>query len=264
VQLPVISSAFGNVMTFSWRYEDNYSTGQQSIKQTVDGNLKGYWGAYVPYGDYYGKIYYYNYTLLDTIGAVNWSDEKAMKIPKADNEFDAGTPLISTDNFKPYKIRKDSREVLQVNQQIDFVTNREDLIIGSALASSCPLVRGSDPNLKPKLYVFNERINKFTNHVEGKMNVDISEMTGAEITVSEAGPSSGLQSYITGTFPADGIAWAVVTAQTEKEDEIEDEFGGEGKQTIYTGGDILLASNTPCKAGEALPPIYFTAKHKLY
>ena len=41
VNLPVISSAFGNSISFSWKYEDNYSAGAVSDYQN-DGKVSGY------------------------------------------------------------------------------------------------------------------------------------------------------------------------------------------------------------------------------
>lgn len=263
VQLPVIASAFGNAMLFSWRYEDNYSAGpQSSYKQ--NGNVKGYFQDSTPYCDYYGKIYHYNFDLQEKGETpTDLSDQTniGVSLPQA-NAPTKSSGYYSTMEYQPYILRKDSREVLQVNAQIEFVTNRKDLIIGSALASSCGLVRGSDAELKPLLYVFPERLNKFINHVEGKIDVDLSEMTGVAVSVS--GVTNDKFTLTSAAFPTDGKSWAIVTQQTEKSDTVEDETGQVSTQTVYKGGDVLLACNGDFTAGQTIGTITFTAKHGIY
>ena len=263
VQLPVIASAFGNAMLFSWRYEDNYSAGpQSSYKQ--NGNVKGYFQDSTPYCDYYGKIYHYNFDLQEKGETpTNLSEQTniGVSLPQA-NAPTRSSGYYSTLEHKPYILRKDSREVLQVNAQVEFVTNRKDLIIGSALASSCGLVRGTDAELKPLLYVFPERLNKFIDHVEGKIDVDLSEMTGVAVSVSQA--ANGKFTLTSEAFPTDGKSWAIVTKQTEKSETVEDETGEVSTQTIYKGGNVLLACNTDVTAGQTIGTITFTAKHEIY
>lgn len=263
VQLPVIASAFGNAMLFSWRYEDNYSAGpQSSYKQ--NGNVKGYFQDSTPYCDYYGKIYHYNFDLQEkgtTPTSLNEQTNIGVSLPQA-NAPTKSSGYYSTMEYKPYILRKDSREVLQVNAQVEFVTNRKNLIIGSALASSCGLVRGTDAELKPLLYVFPERLNKFIDHVEGKIDVDLSEMTGVAVSVSQA--ANGKFTLTSGAFPTDGKSWAIVTEQKEKSETVEDETGEVSTQTIYKGGNVLLACNTDVTAGQTIGTITFTAKHEIY
>lgn len=58
---PVLGTAMGTTMNFSFSAEDNYSPGPQSVEHNVkSGNdeVTGYWQQYVPYCDYYGRIYY--------------------------------------------------------------------------------------------------------------------------------------------------------------------------------------------------------------
>ena len=65
ISLPVVSAAMGNSMLFSFRFEDNYSTGQQSVNkedlwngESEENTIDGFWANYVPYCDYYGRFYY--------------------------------------------------------------------------------------------------------------------------------------------------------------------------------------------------------------
>lgn len=264
VSLPVVSSAFGNSISFSWKYEDNYSAGATSTYRengTGSSKVSGYFQNDYRYTDYYGRMYYYNFDLQ-----ADGKQTDGFMLP-AGVKPSVSSGYISTVEWEtPYILRKDSREVLQVNFQIDFVTNRSDMIIGSALASYCGAVRGSDSSLKAKLYVFPERLNKFIDHVEGSVSVDLKMIPSAEITIGI--PSFGKSFFISlekTIFPASGKSWAIVTAQTElPPEQVEDEEGNEFTQTEIMGGDVLLAQNIDVEEGQPLSTIYFTLKREIY
>ena len=261
IQLPVIASALGNSMVFSWRYEDNYSAGAQ-VNYAKNGEVSGYWQDNTPYCDYYGKIYYYNFLLQQkgvTPTNITEQTDIGTALPNADPIL-TSNGYISTLEYKPYIIRKDSREVLQVNAQIENVTNRKNMIIGSALASCCPLVRGADENLQPKAYVFDERLNKFINHVEGSINVNLAELTPADIT---AAPPTDGQFAISFVALVSGKSWAIVTKQTTKTVEVEDETGEVTEQVQVKGGDVLIGANEEVTAGQTIT-FYATKKHKIF
>lgn len=267
VQLPVIASALGNSMVFSWRYEDNYSAGAQTNYAVIDGKdnkqITGYWQDDTPYCDYYGKMYYYNFMVQKSgrnATNIDLQTDIGTSLPK----FDLPSAINDAPEFirtlSPYIIRKDSREVLQVNAQIENVTNRKNMIIGSALASCCPLVRGADENLQPKAYVFDERLNKFINHVEGSINVNLAELTPADIT---AAPPTDGQFTISFVAPVSGKSWAIVTKQTTETVEVEDETGEVTEQVQVKGGDVLIGANEEVTAGQTIT-FYATKKHKIF
>lgn len=256
--LPVIASAFGNSIAFSWEYEDNYSAGAMAQSASI-GNVSGYFQNNYQYTDYYGKIYYYNIDLKPG-GAARVT---GISLPRG-TQFGYSGEYFSTINKTPYLLRKDNREKLQCNVQIDFVSNRKDLIIGSALASYCGAVRNSNSSLAAKLYIFNEPLNKFINHVEGDMDIDLSAMTGASITVNTDNVSNGYFTVSAGNFTASGKAWAIVTGQTEETETVEDEEGKETPQTVQYGGDVLIAQNMDISAGDPFPTVYFTKKRKIF
>ena len=355
VFLPVICSAFGNSISFSWEYEDNYSAGAVSQYadngQTGNDKVSGYFQNNYQYTDYYGKIYYYNFDLQekgpqseesftpkDVTGDVSYqisSDKKSVvfTLPNTGNNvtvtgtqtesvggsstafpfsftsnaasytlsartggtissvtiasateyipdfFDSqteiglklpgGTMPTSSDGYfstlgqEPYILRKDNREKLQGNVQIDFVSNKKGMIVGSALASYCPVVRGSDTSVTAKLYVLNEPLNKFIDHLEAGTDIDFSALTGTDIIVSTM--SAG-QFRISSAqaFPQSGKAWAIVTGQTEKSETVEDEEGNVATQTVAYGGDVLLAMNMEIAQGDTFEPIFFTKKRKIF
>ncbi|MDE7329971.1 MAG: hypothetical protein K2N30_02585, partial [Clostridia bacterium] len=262
VNLPVISSAFGNSISFSWKYEDNYSAGAISQYQQND-NVSGFFQNSCPYTDYYGKIYYYNFDLQlwgpqpekDTLLQI------ARDLPRGSVPTESSN-IVSTIGKAPFIMRKDNREALQVNFQIDFVTNFENLIIGSALASYCPAVRGTNMDLNPKLYVFPTELNKFTDHVEAFENVDLETMAAAEIEVTV---ENGYFVVSADKFPASGKSWAIVTKQYPKPAErVEDEQGNEFDQEEVMGGDLLIGQNIEVTEGQSFTPIYFTQKREIF
>lgn len=263
VSLPVVSSAFGNSISFAWRYENNYSAGpiSQKIDNTVqDGSntITGYWQNDARYTDYYGRLYYYHFQLAFT--GDEYTEEISLKLPQIpdSNVPQSSNFVITTLRNTPYIMRKDNREALQVNFQIDFVTN-SDIIIGSALSSSCPAVRGSSLGTA-RLYVFPTELNKFTDHIEAWEEVDLKNMPYVEVDTEE-GIGSGYFYVTASAFPASGKSWAIVTPQTEGDAEmVEDEQGDTDEYSKTTGGDLLIGRNQEVTAGQEFTPIYFTKK----
>lgn len=277
VILPVISSAFGNSISFSWEYEDNYSAG--AVSQYANAGkgstyVSGYFQNSYQYTDYYGRIYYYHFAVMQDATAPTSADSQntiGKALPGRDGQSITYLPkYLSTinsdegeDGRKPIILRKDNREKLQCNVQLDFVTNRKGLIIGSALASYCPAVRGSDSKYAAKLYVFQEPLNKFIDHVEGSLNIDFGNATAYDITVSAV--SDGKFTVTAGNFAVSGKAWAICTPQADGETQtVEDEEGDVYEQTPVNGGDVLLAQNMDISAGDAFPTIYFTKKREVF
>lgn len=265
IALPVIASSFGNVATFSWTYKDNYSAGEQSAYVSSD-KIKGYWAQDVPYKDYFGRFDYYEFSL--TPGVEYETDQNyqpALDFPEVKGKTQAVYVLGTNANGYnlQYLIRADSRETLNFNLQIEFRTNRQDLIIGSALASFNPLVTGAYSDLYPlKWYFFTERLNKFVSHAESQAGIDLATATSVNIQiymnsvrpVSIPTPPSGKK----------WASWAIITNQTQQSMTVEDSDGN--IKTIYktVGGDIMLASNVI--ADNATPEsiaVYFAGKHKL-
>ena len=261
VSLPVISSAFGNSIAFSWEYEDNYSAGAIS-QYAKNEDVSGYFQNNYQYTDYYGKMYYYNFSLSRPNLQTTAEDQKEIgcSLPEGIPDYAAVGQWINTD--QPRLLRKDNREKLQCNFQVDFVSNRKDFIIGSALAAYCPLVRSINKEIAAKLYVFDEPLNKFIDHVEGSLNIDFGTLTGAEVTVSEV--SGGQFTVSAGNFTASGKAWAIVTNQISQSSTVEDEEGNVTTQTVQNGGDVLIAQNMDISAGDPFPTVYFTKKRKIF
>lgn len=270
VALPVVSSAFGNSVAFSWEYEDNYSAGatsQYASSGTGSAEVTGYFQNNYQYTDYYGRMYYYNFEIRTQGKYINDATEQAeigTELPRGDLSW-VGSTYIET--YAPRVLRKDNREKLQCNFQIDFVSNRKGLIIGSALAAYCPLVRGVDSSLAAKLYIFDEPLNKFINHIEGSLDIDFTQATGYDIRVSQLNDSGQFtvsRFSANNVFPVAGKAWAICTQQHNESETVEDEQGHETTQTVQYGGDVLVAQNMDFAAGDAFPTVYFTKKKEVF
>lgn len=266
VTLPVVASAFGNSISFSWEYEDNYSAGAISqYAESGSGNTQvtGYFQNNYQYTDYYGRMYYYNFALQadGTAPTSGTQAEIGCALPEGDVNFIARKSFIKT--YAPRVLRKDNREKLQCNFQIDFVTNRKDFIIGSALASNCAAVYDNHTTgYSARLYVFDHPLNKFINHAEASEGIDLYGMTPYDITVYAV--SNGRFSVSAGNFAVSGKAWAIISRQTEETETVEDEEGNVMTQTIQKGGDVLIAQNMDFAAGDAFPTVYFTKKRKIF
>ena len=268
VTLPVVAAAFGNAVSFSWEYEDNYSAGAvaswQSNGLEGDDLVQGYFQNNYRYTDYYGRAYFYRFDL-----------RKSLPFPSADAlEIATGLPAadvpsssagyLGNMHLQPWYLRKDSREKLQVNVQVNFVTNRRNLIIGSALAANLELLTGAKAGRDlPRLYIFPEPLNQFTDHLEASVQQELEHMYYSTVTVDVSGANEGYI-VVNGGAVLGGKAWAIVTAQTKQEIQVEDDEGDITTQTIVTGGDLLVAENVDIARGQAIEPVYFCRKREVF
>lgn len=268
VLLPVIATAMGTTMNFSFIAEDNYSAGAQSVYGEYAGSdhqtLSGYWQQYVPYGDYYGRMYYLNFHFLQN--GTNWSDVTKYEEEAMENPLDVltvsetDTPLIGTPGSKPVLYRKDSREILGITYQATFVTNKKDIVIGSALAAVNPLIAGSENKLPAKLYLSPTRINKFDDFV------DVSGMTAQTWDPSDITINQTIMSLGSFTSSMVAKAWAIIYSPNEEDTEItvEDEDGTVMTQTIPVGDRLLIACNTDITAGQVIQLPNISIVHDIY
>lgn len=247
---PVLGTAMGTTMNFSFSAEDNYSAGPQSVEHNVkSGNdeVTGYWQQYVPYCDYYGRIYYLELLFGQKFSLSNKLDA-ALGLPKLPGGTYQGINIISTkQNSLLY--RKDSREIMNFTYQASFVTNRKNIVIGSALAAMNPLIKGSDRDNPAGLFISPHRINKFDDFV------DISEMTQQDWTGAEDVTVDGTVMRLGQiTASVEGKAWAIVYSPNQEDTEItvEDEDGNVTTQKIPVGDRLLIACNMDVYAGQLI------------
>lgn len=242
VMLPVISSAMGNSMSFTFNFADNYSAGQKLIEETDSGNsIVGKWGDNVPYCDYYGRFYWLLAYLSTGSQMGTLQNSLADNLPQG-----AVLPDISPIVISKWKYRKDNREVPQITYEIEAVTDDETIIIGSGLMANCGLVTVNPRAIK--LYGFTTPINKIETFV------DLTNATEITDTVTYGADTITLPNV------SGYVAWAFVTEQTEETEYVVDEDGEEIPQIIYEGGELILGQNEGLKGQK----LYFRKKRSIY
>jgi hypothetical protein len=235
IVMPVISSAFGNTMVFSWDYKDNFSAGTKIVKNGV-----AYWQTDVPYSDYYGRAWWYKFYLYSSLA--NGGIDQARTV-----EFLGNIPSTDISTGDKYLLRKDSREILSFNYEIEFVATEQNIIVGSALANACELVSGTAYQENARAYFFDTEISKFGNSIE---DLTDSVLVATTPTISVIDDTT-MQISVTTPPGIENIkSWAILTPTTKTTQTVEDEDGNIEEIEIYTGGEVLVARNKAFTAGE--------------
>jgi len=238
VLLPVISTAQGNAMVFTFNYEDNYSAGAQ-VYPYSSGKVSGYFTNAVAPWDYYGRTECLSF-VMGTKYNVTQTDEDRERLPQIINNHFSDN-VINTE-APGLVIKKDGAEILSVNYILEYVTNKKNYIIGSALARNCPLVRGTKANSSVKLYVLQNRLGKFDNVI------DVSENNATYIWTYFADSHVRIENsqkrlkFDNFTPTVSGVAWAMVNSDNE----------------------LLIGSNEPITAGQTVSMPYMTLRHNIF
>ena len=204
VALACQAIAMGNAAVFTASYMDNYSAGVATTYRTV-GNVSGYFTNSVPYSDFYGNFKYLNMQIAESATTDNLSGI-SLSVPAADGLTPSNTRITTGD--KPLLIEKGSTEVLNINYQIDFVTNRDEIIIGSAMAKN--FVLGTQTGHGAKLYLLPDKISKYAAKID---------TTGAQempYSISSIITSSLYIDNMTNTTENEYSAYAFVDGQTNE------------------------------------------------
>nr|DAD76307.1 MAG TPA: hypothetical protein [Siphoviridae sp. cttDR14] len=258
--LPVVSSSFGNAISFRFAFDDNYSAGQKSVVFTEDDKTQ-YYSEYVPYTDYYGKFYWLDFAFKNDLGFVGYgASTEPLSLP---SEFSKGDYDYTYIKGK-LRYRKDNAEIPALNYQLSFVTDSQNIIIGSALASECYLVNDDHPiykiESKPlKVYGFYHRLPLFSD------KLDITDDNAKELGTIESSITDKAITFATIKKIPNAIkAWAMVTQSDETSQTVEDESGNETTQTVQNGYRLVIGCNKDYAAGDDIvfPRIVF--KHKIY
>ncbi len=264
VLLPVVSSAIGNVMEFTWSYKDNYSAGVKVVNQK-EGDVTGYFGAEVTYGDYYGTMYYQTYGISTYKGDVNL--DLALELPQLDMELVSSPQYISAGKRI---IRKDNREVLSQSYSVEFVTDIKGLVIGSALARNNCMVCGLKEQESADLYILPNRINKFSlEKIDLSNATKIFDYAG---TISYMNKTMYLnQENFTNTISlrikgvqstVKGKAWAIVTKRYDGEP-----YRVEGQSepvTPHYGGELLIGWNGDIEESDVVGQFNIVPTHDIF
>lgn len=262
VILPVIASAFGNVMEFSWEFKDNFSAGQRIVYQNNEG-VTGYFTTEVQYCDYYGRMYYEDLILCSTLATA--CDPESFPLYE---KYGSNNPIEMMKlpaNCTIIK-RKDSREALKENYSVEFNTDIKGVIIGSALPANNPLVSGLNPKAKAKLVILRTPVNKFSR----KVNLSTENIAG-EYEVTD---DMIFRSSVDGVYCVDatgiaattvGKAWAYVTPIYEGDPyTVEDEDGNVETITPTYGGELLIGRNIEIASGDTIGAFKIFPTHDVF
>lgn len=263
VNLPLISSSFGNTISLRFAFADNYSAGQKSVRVEKDGNVI-YYSEYVPYTDYYGKVATLDFWLQPEL--VNPITTIAFDLPESSGAV--YNAAMSTANRGKLRYRKDNAEIPAVNYQLSFVTDDDTIIIGSEIARNCSFVNSS-PNRTFYLYLFNKRLPLFDETVDVTDNSPLSGVI-IKLAVKQSGDNkwcefvdasgNALSVDITSAFES----WAIVTGSDEVSEEVSDENGNTMTQTVQNGYRLIIGQNKHYSANDTLTFPRFVIKCKIY
>ena len=261
VLLPVVAAAFGNVMEFTWEYEDNYSAGSSSTyKKSKD--VSGYFSQPVEYGDYYGRVYWQHFSLLNEYYMQEFTKTEEDNISISP----LALPYVDTDSFPTYEkyvagtmrpgmdvnpvlLRKDSREKIKGTYCIELLTDVPSFVIGSALASRNPLVFNDSKRPAAHLYILKTPINKFATHV------DLSSENAYDLGIAdwrwvseEYRIFNQYGKYANGNT---GKAWCyAIPPYQGKSYQVQNESGVVEMVTTSEGGWLLFGENVEVKGTE--------------
>lgn len=170
VVLPVKALPLGNSAVFTFKYKDNYSAGDQAVYQG-SGEVTGYFQQGTQYKNFYGYIDnlslgYYDKGLTPT--SVDDQNNVALSLPEKYGSGRVKLPIGENLKFTlaHLQVSIGPTEIPTFTYQIDFVSNRKDIVIGSGLARNLPLIAGAQTNNSAKLYVLPSRLNKFAQKVD--------------------------------------------------------------------------------------------------
>lgn len=261
--LPVVSSAFNTSLTFTFDFADNYSAGQKLTKydgEEVEGveedTASGFWGEYVPYTDYYGRVYYLDYTLRYGAITISGDGDNANDLPQGNAGEQVGGAVLMRDYIL---YRKDNKEIPQITVQLTVVADNEDFIIGTTLCQNCTLVRNASKLIA--VYAFKNNLNTLNSRID-----NLADLIASGNAISVGGLTQILDNSIilpnySGNDASEYKAWAIATIPSATTIAVAEEDGiSETTQTIYEGGEILLAKNNSQLQGQT---IYITAKNKI-
>lgn len=259
--LSCVSVGMGNNLIITAQTADNYSAGQKIVKgagKIQDVGIKGFWGQYVPYTDYYGGGYYADIIIGTNTPATDVPEfdvDKANALPEWAGEF----PTTQVAQLSNLIIRKDNREQLQISYELSAVTDDEDFIIGSALMRNSRWCNTSGIKFSNlQLYGFINRIDPIGENIDITRGTQIG--TGEELTFTNEGNNVMSLTLVPATSKS-YVAWALCTPASVENITVVNDNGDEEVQTIHKGGELVIGANKPYISGQK---IYFSVQSKIY
>lgn len=239
LMLPCLSQAMGNSLMFSFKLQDNFSAGVQALYYDKNINVQ----SAVPYGDVYGESYYLKLALCDIFTPGSFDQQIATQ---GDPKFSCNLPQIEDNQFtsainnaifsivdNPLIIQKDSRENIIFTLQLHFRTNRDTIVLGSALSQNNALVSNIVSARAPKMYFLKKPLNKLSS----KVDLDGAKRVLNPIIGTPQDSGKRITIYSVLCLSGSWVGWALVDPSDD---------------TLYIG------ENLPVKAGEVTRPITFT------
>lgn len=295
IYLPVVASAIGNAMLFSFAYKDNYSAGAASVYTELENNTHGYFSQDIPYGDFFGRIHSVHFSLSSSPAVFSESVNPKFAMPNGSYASHRSKGDLIMDANARYLVRKDNRERLSFNLEIEYRSAASEIVVGSALAYLCGLVNGEyRQNVgAPRLYVlknasvFNDLgISKLTREIltlpeqsddnffvyKGITDEDDPTATPGDFYIErntdENNRCTSFSVKMFGNLPVFDnygetvYGWIIATPVTETEQTVSDDSGGTYTETVYKGGDVLLMStkNYTSAQGSNPPDIFENCK----
>lgn len=259
--LPCVSVAMGNNLIITAQTADNYSAGQKIVKGAGDiqnADIKGFWGQYVPYTDYYGGGYYADIIIGTNTPATDvpeFNIDKANALPEWAGEF----PTTQVAQLSNLIIRKDNREQLQISYELSAVTDDEDFIIGSALMRNSRWCNTTGVKFSSlQLYGFINRIDPIGENIDITKGTQIG--TGEDLTFTNEGNNVMSLTLVPATSKS-YVAWALCTPASAENIIVVNDNGEEEVQVIHKGGELIIGANKPYISGQK---IYFSVQSKIY
>lgn len=203
--LPVSCFPFGNSIVLFFKMDDNYSANTYSQNIGTGQAIENY----IQYGNNVGR-----FTTMSLVfgsdnpipnGFSNASNiiSNGKKLYRFTNEINEDDVLVDfRDN--DFDIEKDSREALAFTAQLNFITNKDNIVIGKGLAHSMPMVGDTSTNYK--FVVFKKKPSKF--------NSDIVSSTYVEQPMPELTLNINLRTvmYNSTTALTNGVGYGIIDA----------------------------------------------------
>lgn len=259
--LPVGCFSVGNSIVITASAQDNYSVGT-FVDET--GLNTGYaLEQYLEYGNKYGeakelKVWFGSKDYRDTNWALSSTklvDSKRFynvdisQVQRVGALLDRTTPTLLQIADNPIILNKDSRQQINLTFQLNFVSDKDYIWIGSALAQNSFLVGNTTPSLR--VAYFKRKPNKF---LAEKMVKDVDYVVGGTINSLR---SSNVVKY---GVSVDSKAVAFDTKSSNINPTTR-EYVGAG--LIDTNGNIVLYYNRALGKYEYMPYLYFQFRRKI-
>ena len=243
IELPIIGYALGTSAIFYMSFEDNFSAGAQNL--TTSGSTSVSTGRRVSQPVQYSsnigeftafKINLNNYGI--TSSDLNKEYARANNFPKIDKvNFEGTTVIFSTTKNMDIKIFKDNRETIKFSYQLNCITDKDNVIIGSGMSKIF-----TNNNLGHLVgYILDRRISKF------------------ETIIKDVNESDAFYNFLNGV---DGISYNTDYMYLKIHDKIANK---QGKSLVFVDSktnELLWGENIEINIGDTITPSVISFRHK--